>query len=145
MDNNTTSKASPQVPLRLSVHTEWRNSSKKVILSIISQFHAIQVVETPSPTVHPTSSFSSPNTNLFFDNPQGIPPSHGTHDHSIPLVPGSLPPNVHPYHHPFSQKNEIEKIVQELLAVGVIHPSTNPYSSLCHHGTQERRYMAHVP
>jgi hypothetical protein len=52
------------------------------------------------------------------------------HDHSIPLVPGSLPPNVLPYHHPFSQKNEIEKIVQELLEVGVIHPSTNPYSSL---------------
>jgi hypothetical protein len=30
-------------------------------------------------------------------------------------VSGSLPPNVHPYHHPFSQKNEIEKIVQEFL------------------------------
>jgi hypothetical protein len=42
---------------------------------------------------------------------------------------GSLPPNVHPYHHPFAQKNEIEKIVQELLEAGVIHPSTSPYSS----------------
>jgi hypothetical protein len=36
---------------------------------------------------------------------------------------------VCPYHHPFAKKNEIEKIVQELLEVGVIHPSTNPYSS----------------
>jgi hypothetical protein len=30
---------------------------------------------------------------------------------------------------PFPKKNEIEKIVQELLAAGVIHPSTSPYSS----------------
>jgi hypothetical protein len=52
------------------------------------------------------------------------------HDHSIPLVPGSLPLNIRPYHHPFAQKNEIEKMVQELLIVSVIHPSTIPYSSL---------------
>jgi hypothetical protein len=31
--------------------------------------------------------------------------------------------------HPFAQKNEIENIIQELLEVGVIHPSTSPYSS----------------
>lgn len=30
----------------------------------------------------------------------------------------------------FSKKNEIEKVVKELLAAGVIHPSTSPYSSL---------------
>jgi hypothetical protein len=42
---------------------------------------------------------------------------------------GSLPPNVRPYLHPFSQKNEIEKIVHEFLEVGIIHPNTFPYSS----------------
>jgi hypothetical protein len=68
---------------------------------------------------------------LVFSNPQGLPPSHGVHDHSIPLVPGSLPPNIRPYRHPFSQKNEIEKMVQELLSAGIIHcPSMSPYSSL---------------
>jgi hypothetical protein len=66
---------------------------------------------------------------LVFSTPQGLPPSHGFHDHSIPLVPRSLPPNICLYHHPFSQKNEIEKMVQELLNAGVIHPSTSPYSS----------------
>jgi hypothetical protein len=66
----------------------------------------------------------------IFSTPQGLPPSRGVHDHSIPLVLGSLPPNIRPYHHPFSQKNEIEKMVQELLTVGVIRPSTSPYSSL---------------
>jgi hypothetical protein len=54
---------------------------------------------------------------------------YGDHDHSIPLILDSLPPNVRPYHHPFAQKNEIEKIIQELFEASVIHPSTNPYSS----------------
>jgi hypothetical protein len=66
---------------------------------------------------------------MVFSTPQGIPTSCGVHDHSIPLVPGSPPPNICPYRHPFSQKNEIEKMVQELLNAGVIHPSTSPYSS----------------
>jgi hypothetical protein len=64
-----------------------------------------------------------------FSTPHGLPPSCGVHDHSIPLVPGSLPPNIRPYRHPFAQKNEIEKMVQKLLTVGVIRPSMSPYSS----------------
>jgi hypothetical protein len=48
----------------------------------------------------------------------------------FPLYPEAFPPNIRPYHHPFSQKNEIEKMVQELLNAGIIHPSTSPYSSL---------------
>jgi len=44
-------------------------------------------------------------------------------------VPGAQPPNVCPYRYPFTQKNEIEKIIKELLEVGVIHPSISPYSS----------------
>jgi hypothetical protein len=67
---------------------------------------------------------------VIFSTPQGLPPSHGVHDHSIPLVSGSLPPNICPYRHPFSQKNEIDKMVQELLNTGVIRPSMSPYSSL---------------
>jgi hypothetical protein len=66
---------------------------------------------------------------VVFSSPRGLPPSRGVHDHSIPHVPGSLPPNIHLYHHPFSHKNEIEKMVQELLNAGDIHPSTSPYSS----------------
>jgi hypothetical protein len=64
-----------------------------------------------------------------FSTPQGLPSSCGVHDHSIPLVPGTLPPIVFPYRHPFSQNNEIKKIFQELLEAGVICPSRNPYSS----------------
>jgi hypothetical protein len=34
-----------------------------------------------------------------------------------------------PYRHHFAQKNEIEKIIQELLEDGVICPNSSPYSS----------------
>eukprot|EP00253_Pinus_taeda_P019183 PITA_19183 len=47
----------------------------------------------------------------------------------ITLVPGAQPPNVCPYRYPFTQKNEIEKIIKELLEAGVIRPSISPYSS----------------
>jgi hypothetical protein len=66
---------------------------------------------------------------MVFSTPQGLPPSRSVHDHSIPLVPKILTPNIRPYRHPFSQKNEIEKMVQELFNAGVIRPSTSPYSS----------------
>jgi hypothetical protein len=47
----------------------------------------------------------------------------------FPLSQEAFPPNIRPYHHPFAQKIEIEKMVQELLIVGVIRPSMIPYSS----------------
>jgi hypothetical protein len=64
-----------------------------------------------------------------FETPTDLPTSKGEHDHHIPLLPGIQPPNVCPYRYPFSQKIEIEKIVQELLEAGVILTSTRPYSS----------------
>jgi hypothetical protein len=65
----------------------------------------------------------------IFNTPDELPPSCTVHDHSIPLVRGGLPPIIRPYHHPFAQKNEIEKNVREFLEAGVICPSTSPYSS----------------
>jgi hypothetical protein len=100
---------------------------KKGHSGVIAQLHAIQATETP-PVPQDLQALLSKHQTLF-STPQGLPPSRGVHDHSIPLVPGSLPPNIRPYRHPFAQKNEIEKMVQEFLTVGVIHPSTSPYSS----------------
>jgi hypothetical protein len=100
---------------------------KKGHYGVIAQLHAIQATETPSVPQDLQDIISKHQ--LVFSTPQGLPPSCGVHDHSIPLVPGSLPPNIRLYRHPFSQKNEIEKMVQELLNAGVIHPSMSPYSS----------------
>jgi hypothetical protein len=82
---------------------------KKGHYGIIAQLHAIQATETPS-VLHDLQSIISKHQ-VVFSTPQGIPPSDGVHDHSIPLVPKNLPCDLRPYRHPFSQKNEIEKIV----------------------------------
>jgi len=64
----------------------------------------------------------------IFAEPQGLPPMQ-SHDHKIPLIQGSSPVNVRPYRYPYYQKNEIEKIVLDLLNSGVVRASTSPYSS----------------
>jgi hypothetical protein len=100
---------------------------KKSHSGVIAQLHAIQATETPSVSQDLQSILS--NHQVGFSTPQGLPPSCGVHDHSIPLLPGILPPNIYPYRHPFSKKIEIEKMVQELLNAGVILPSKSSYSS----------------
>jgi hypothetical protein len=100
---------------------------KKGHSSVIAQHHAIQETETP-PVLEDLQALLSKHQ-MVFSTPQGLPPSQGVHDHSIPLVLRILPPNIHLYRHNFSQKNEIEKMVQELLTAGIILPSTSPYSS----------------
>jgi hypothetical protein len=114
---------SPEV---ISSH-RMENLLKKGHSGVIVQLHAIQATETP-PVPQDLQALLSKHQ-MVFSTPQGLPPFHGVHDHSIPLVLESLPPNICMYHHPFLQKNEIEKMVQELLNAGVILPSTSPYSS----------------
>ncbi|XP_041016312.1 uncharacterized protein LOC121258850 [Juglans microcarpa x Juglans regia] len=64
----------------------------------------------------------------IFSTPKGLPPTR-SHDHTITLQPGTQPVSVRPYRYPYFQKDEIEKIVKELLDSGVIRPSQSPYSS----------------
>jgi hypothetical protein len=75
---------------------------KKGHSGVIAQLHAIQATETPSVPQDLQAILSKHQ--LVFSTPQGLPPSHGVHDHSIPLVPEILPPNICLYRHPFSQK-----------------------------------------
>lgn len=64
-----------------------------------------------------------------FQSPEGLPPNRG-HEHAILLKQGSNPVRVRPYRYPQSQKKEIERLIQEMLAAGIIKISTSPYSSL---------------
>ncbi|XP_063935341.1 transposon Tf2-1 polyprotein isoform X1 [Daucus carota subsp. sativus] len=63
-----------------------------------------------------------------FDTPQGLP-RRRQHEHAIVLKEGSDPVSVRPYRYPQSQKDEIERLIQEMLAAGIIKPSTSPFSS----------------
>lgn len=56
-------------------------------------------------------------------------PSTREHDHSIELVQGARPVSVRPYRYPRFQKDEIERLVTEMLTAGIIQPSTSPFSS----------------
>ena len=63
----------------------------------------------------------------MFDTPKTLPPLC-THDHCIPLEPGSRPVSVRLYRYPHIQKNEIERAVKEKLATGIIRLSFSPFS-----------------
>ncbi|CAL9221332.1 unnamed protein product [Arabidopsis halleri] len=65
----------------------------------------------------------------IFAEPTALPPFRANHDHKIPLLEGSNPINQRPYRYALHQKNEIDKMVQELLSKGTIQPSSSPYAS----------------
>lgn len=59
--------------------------------------------------------------------PQGLPPNR-PFDHQIPLKNESQSVNVHPYRYAQFQKAEIERQVKDMLANGLIRPSSSPFS-----------------
>lgn len=63
-----------------------------------------------------------------FAEPTGLPPLRGN-EHAILLKKGSNPVGVRPYRYPQCQKDEIERLIQEMLRAGIIKPSKSPYSS----------------
>jgi len=63
-----------------------------------------------------------------FQAPSGLPLPR-SHDHAIMLKEKADIPNIRPYRYPHYQKAEMEKIIEEMLQIGIIRPSTNPFSS----------------
>ncbi|RDX72802.1 hypothetical protein CR513_47661, partial [Mucuna pruriens] len=57
-----------------------------------------------------------------FKEPHGLPPLT-RQDHAITLKEGASIPNLRPYKYPHYQKNEIEKLVGEMLHAGIIRPN----------------------
>ena len=58
-----------------------------------------------------------------------LPPKRSI-EHHIHLKQGTEPVNVRSYRYVFQQKAEVKKLVDdEMLASGIIQPSSNPYSS----------------
>lgn len=63
-----------------------------------------------------------------FYMPGGLPPKRDR-EHAIVLREGANPVNVRPYRYPHIQKDEIERLVNEMLQAGIIKPSISPFSS----------------
>lgn len=64
----------------------------------------------------------------IFSEPRGLPPPH-RHDHRIHLLPDSVPVAVRPYRYLQLLKDEMEWQCADMLAQGIIRPSTSPFSS----------------
>lgn len=64
----------------------------------------------------------------LFHEPHGLPPRR-MHNHAIRLADGASHSNLRPYRYSYYQKNEIEKIVKEMLDAKIICPSVSLFSS----------------
>lgn len=64
----------------------------------------------------------------LFRQPDELPPSRAI-NHRIQLKEGEQPVNVRSYRYAHAQKAEIERLVGEMLATGIIRPNISPYSS----------------
>jgi len=65
----------------------------------------------------------------IFAEPTELPPFRTQHDHKIELLEGSNPVNQRPYRYSIHQKNEIDKLVEEMLQSGTVQVSSSPYAS----------------
>ncbi|MCH88085.1 hypothetical protein A2U01_0008966, partial [Trifolium medium] len=87
--------------------------------------------ETPIDSTSHTNSRVTSLVNRFqtlFQTPTQLPPKRPV-DHKIPLNPNSNPVNVRPYRYPHFQKHEIETQIKDMLANGLIRPSSSAFSS----------------
>jgi hypothetical protein len=78
---------------------------------IIAQLCSIDV-QTSKPSIPQyLQRIIDKHSKVFEDIPKGLPPTRNN-DHEIHLIPRSVTPNIKPYRYPYTQKSEIEHMVE---------------------------------
>lgn len=115
---------SPQVQeVELEQVYKWSKGNDIWVVAIVEAVQPTPA-QKPIPAVHELlEKFKD-----VFQTPTELPPSR-FYDHQIPLLPGAVPVNSRPYRYSPKHKDEIERQVKELLAVGLTTPSTSPFAS----------------
>nr|GFD32968.1 putative mitochondrial protein [Tanacetum cinerariifolium] len=87
--------------------------------------HNLTTKETPGGTNIPKAVAGLLNDyGDVFTMPNTLPPNR-EHEHALVLQDGVAPVSVRPYRYPQHQKDEIEKLVREMLEAGIIQPSVS--------------------
>ena len=102
-----------------------RSGVARVIHLCVMASEGVKATELPVPTA--VTDLLREFQHLF-EEPRGLPPRRAF-DHAIPLLPGAKPVNVRPYRYSPAQKDEIERQVADMLAQGIIVPSSSPFAS----------------
>ena len=110
-------------------HIKRLHHTHAIDLAFTLQFDKIlPIVSDSSTPIHPDISQILDAYPDVFVEPKGLPPTR-FQNHAIPLLEGSNPVKVRPYRYPYSQKAQIEIMVNEMLQQGLIQPSNSPFSS----------------
>jgi hypothetical protein len=85
------------------------------------------------------SSLLHAYTNIFA-TPSGLP-SQRRHDHRIHVLPGTAPVAVRLYRYAQLLKDEVERQCGDMLAQGMIRPSSSPLLHACIISEEGRQYV----
>ncbi|KAL5861508.1 hypothetical protein ACOSQ4_002804 [Xanthoceras sorbifolium] len=119
----TESKLSQLTGKRVGSQLEKAHNQAQAVVQLYSLETEEKMVEIPTVLKPLLEEYAE-----VFSEPKSLPP-HRKQDHKIPLIAGCSPVNVRNYRHPYVQKNEIERIVREMLDSGIIRHSNSPFSS----------------
>lgn len=132
-------------PALLRQHISLNSLAKQVKLGDVT--YLLELSELFTEQDSKSKSMLAPNIQRLlhkykpvFQLPQGLPPARNR-EHAITLQQGTAPINVRPYRYSFTQKNEIEKEIREMLDAEIIRPSISPYSSPVLLVKKKRRWL----
>ena len=114
-----------------SLMKTWNSEDHKYLVECRAMEGVISMEESHTEDLAAVDSVIPPLLKKFndvFEWPDTLPPKRDI-QHHIHLKQGVDLVNVRPYRYAYHQKEEMERLVDEMLKTGIITPNTSPYSS----------------